>query len=378
MLPPMLCGVCHSPIVRRYYKNDEVGAICAACFEGLPKCDHCGKALVHPIQDGPRAFCAACFQHVAPCVLCGHRIGRKSWTVQDMGVVCEACWTASARCTACGRPTLHPRGVVGPDGRGKQFCEECWANAERCAACGIPLSGTFWTSEAWPDRKFCDDCHSKRDQCDFCAMPVLQEGFRYPDGRVACATCHATAFEDEGKLPDLDREARGWLQERLAFFLRPPETVPVSLAGADRIAQIVGHAWHPTPGFDGRERGLFSSEVTRILEGAKEVRRDEKLAIYLESGLPQADVYGVMVHELTHLWQFDNYPHDGVDRRWVEGLACWAQYHALREAGHTTEAEWIAINRDPIYGDGFRQVKALEERAGFGGTVAAVLQALRG
>jgi len=373
----MLCSVCHAPILRRYYRNDEVGAICPTCHARLPKCAHCGKGVVHPVQDGPRAFCAACFQSVAPCVLCGHRIGRKSWTVQDMGVVCDTCWTASAKCSACGRPTLHPRGVIGADGRGKQFCEACWAHAERCASCGIPLSGRSWESEMWPGRKFCDACYSKRDQCYFCAMPVLQGGFRYHDGRVACDACRSTAFDDTSRLPDLDRDARAWLQEHLALFLRPPEVVPVHLAGPDRIAVILGHAWRPTPGFDGRERGLFHFEVTRTLQGGVEIGRKESFAIYVEMGLPEAEVFGVMVHELTHLWQFDNYPQDGVDRRWLEGLACWTQFHALRDAGHTQQAEWIASNRDPIYGDGFRQVKAIEDEEGFGGTVAAVLAALR-
>ena len=87
-------------------------------------------------------------------------------------------------------------------------------------------------------------------------------------------------------------------------------------------------------------------------------------AIFVENGFPRDETYGILVHELTHLWQLDNFPLRGVADMYSEGSAAWVQYQALDELGAKRPMERIANSSDVVYGDGFRWVASMEKRVG--------------
>lgn len=360
------CDYCRQPIQGQYVRFGDGTVCCPSCKARLRACGLCGKPMTSRGK-----VCDACAVDAKRCALCDGVITGQYWTFESAGVFCARCHDAAPRCARCGAPAVNPHKVAR---RGAEVvCGRCWDEAERCAACAVVLTGRYSTYGSDADRKYCASCTETGEKCDFCGAPVGKGGHRYRDGRASCAACRETAVVDHRTLLGLERDARAWLQRRLGVRLRPTSECPVELVSAKQLAKLQQKRFAATPGFDGRERGLFQAAVTRRLRGDQEVGRTEVLAIYVEDGLPLAEAYGTMVHELTHLWQHDHFPERDVDRRYVEGLACWMQYHALKDRGFSAAAERVEQRDDAVYGAGFRLVRDIERRVGPGGTLGEVV-----
>ncbi len=245
------------------------------------------------------------------------------------------------------------------------------SDPDHCACCGESIEGRFSSFPTAPERHFCQACMQGYERCDFCSAPVGATPRRYADHRAACPRCASTAVSDTAQTEALAERARTWLTQRMGMPLRPASECPITLLDADEMAHLHGHEFRPSRGYDPREAGTFRFSGTTDADGNP---LSGSFTIFVEEGQPEAELYGTIVHELTHLWQFDHFPRSGVDPTWVEGLACWCAYHAQRDAGHEEGSRRIALSKDPIYGDGFRKVLALEQQVGMEGTVAAVLQ----
>lgn len=94
----------------------------------------------------------------------------------------------------------------------------------------------------------------------------------------------------------------------------------------------------------------------RILQGERVVQRSFQEIIVI-TGLPKLHFETVCVHELCHAWLFFMGFY-GLPQKVEEGLCTLSEYLWLQRF-NTQEAEIrrriIAENRDPIYGEGFRQ-----------------------
>jgi hypothetical protein len=246
------------------------------------------------------------------------------------------------------------------------------AFADRCAACEGPLvldggrppkppaagagSGCATnlppTHHEAPDpRWFCGPCVHADPRCDFCLVPLGKTPRNvWPDGRKACADCWSTAVTSTGELASLAAMARAWMQKRLKMEM--PDC-PCSLEHAAAIAKMHGRTFAPLPGFNPRTTGFFRKPV------AGNAQR-----IFLEHGTPRSMAYGVLAHELTHLWQWHNWSHDRAATL-VEGLAMWVEYHALLDAGAIFAARHSERYGDAVYGLGFRIALAAEKESGF-------------
>jgi hypothetical protein len=226
------------------------------------------------------------------------------------------------------------------------------ASADRCAACEGPLLPP--TRHEAPDpRWFCDPCVRAEPRCDFCCVPV---GGRprnvWPDGRKACADCWSTAVTSAGELARLAAMARAWMRKRLGMEM--PDC-PCSLEHAAAIAKMHGRTFAPAPGFNPRPTGFFRKQLAGNAEG-----------IFLEHGTPRSMAYGVLAHELTHLWQWHTWSRDrDCALALVEGLAMWVEYHALLDAGAIFAARHSERYGDAVYGLGFRIALAIERESGF-------------
>lgn len=298
----------------------------------------------------------------ATCAWCQQPISGRYRTWSDGTACCEACFRDVPACGACKRPVTDP-----VEAAGRAWCRACLAQVEACGGCGTPLVDKKLVHPSLPDTPFCPTCAKSLTICDFCGAPIVSGGHRHGDGRDACATCHGAAL-DPAELPALADAARAWLADRLGFTLRPASECPVHLVDAHQIAAVQGKAFSATPGFDGRERGLFAAETRTARQGGKIVAQEHTLAIYVESGLPRPEAYGTLVHELVHLWQFDVFPKKPIHRQYVEGLAVWAQAHALDEAGHPGAARRARENPHPAYGGGYKLIAEIERAHGFAAT----------
>jgi len=356
------CGGCQQILVGRYAVQDGM-PLCATCLETLDKCARCGRVVVAGHTHMGHPYCPSCFTDGERCALCHDLCRGRFWNHPRLGTFCDPCRGRATSCARCGVPTLEPRTLPAPDGP-LALCEPCWLEAPTCHACGNALTGQYFTHSGAPDRRFCAACMDKAERCDFCGVPLTERSFAYPDGRISCTLCRSSAILDPAGLVAIERRARNWMFRAMNMRLRPSDACPIHLASADEIARVQSKTFVATPGFDRRERGLFLARVQRWTLGPDLVSDHAELAIYVETGIPLKDALGTMVHELTHLWQFDHFPFDTADRQWIEGLACWTQYHALLDHNAPDAARMVAENPDPLYGGGFARVQQIERRVG--------------
>jgi hypothetical protein len=364
------CNYCKRAVSGQYFEYEDGAVCCEACEARLCKCQLCGKPL-----PGGEELCEKCAASALRCDACSGLITGKYVKDSRGHLICNDCYQRMPRCERCAGPMKRWREWT-QEGRTVKLCLDCFESVDRCCVCGAPLTRKYYEVSGPGSRKLCETCATQRDRCDFCALPLGGTTYEYPDGRQSCASCHASAVLDDRALLALERKARAYLSSRFGLKLRSPAQCPARLADAATIARLQRKRFVATPGFDGRERGLFESRVKETRRGEELVAREEDLKIWIESGLPGNDAHGTLVHELTHLWQFDNYPAGEVDPRYVEGLACFLQHHALVDLGASTEAEWVRTNPDPVYGGGYRLVAEIEARVGTTGTISAVLKAI--
>jgi hypothetical protein len=220
----------------------------------------------------------------------------------------------------------------------------------QCDACEGPLVPPVLHEPPDP-RRFCGTCVGAEPRCDFCNVPVGRHaGNAWPDGRKACRDCWSTAVTRTDELVSLAVMARTWMKQRLT--MEAPDC-PLHLEHAAAIARMQGRTFRPVAGFNARPIGFFRKPVD-----------GNTTAIFLEHGTPRCIAYGVVAHELTHLWQWHQWAHDRAPTL-VEGLAMWTEYHALLDAGAIFAARHSERYGDPVYGLGFRIALALERDVGF-------------
>jgi len=368
------CSYCERAIEGAFARWGDGRVACDPCrHAGHPECPRCRRPALAPVTLGAATYCGACVADLPKCGLCAQPIAGRYLKHPKLGPVCEPCKASAASCQRCGALTQEPK--VHAD---TTFCPSCWEAAPRCDACKEPLGQRAFRVASQPDKRFCEPCSTQAAACDFCGQPAGTDHHTYPDGRDSCADCRRTAVVDPAVLEELHQTARAWLRERLGFELPPPEECPVELVGAHRIAEVQRKAFSATPGFDQRERGLFSVVTETLRNGVEFVSETHTFAIYIEDGLPLDECYGTVVHELVHLWQFRHFPRRPVHRQYVEGLATWAQVHALEERGAAVPARMLRENVDPTYGGGLRIVLELEQQHGRERTPSALVTRVGG
>jgi hypothetical protein len=183
--------------------------------------------------------------------------------------------------------------------------------------------------------------------CDFCGrMPGEEVLKRLDDGRHRCLVCEADGVNTLRGLGRHYKEARRFFERRYGRRLR--ERVRIEFATARQIAEYRGLSFSPHSGLDVRAVGLAS-------------RRDGTNTIHIENGAPKANTRMTIIHELTHIWQFENLaPALLADRDFIEGQAVWV---SLEYAAHHEDPQLESHRahfevRDDEYGSGYRRILA--------------------
>ena len=152
------------------------------------------------------------------------------------------------------------------------------------------------------------------------------------------------------------------------------------MVNAQEFSNKIGKSQDMGKGFNTKERGLFHKKTRKLFLEKQVVKETETLRIFIESGFPRLAAYGTIAHELTHLWQFDKFIHNELKKIYLEGLACWVQYHALKSLSDKKAdrlADQLVGSPDPIYGDGLRLLLDLEKKHGFQNTISAYSRIVR-
>lgn len=83
----------------------------------------------------------------------------------------------------------------------------------------------------------------------------------------------------------------------------------------------------------------------------------EKIRVRVLSGHSDSATRLILAHELTHLWQAERALRDDTVLR--EGHAVWVEHQLATRRGETSLARRLEASTDPVYGGGFRTVRAL-------------------
>ncbi len=118
--------------------------------------------------------------------------------------------------------------------------------------------------------------------------------------------------------------------------------------------------------------GIGQGQVLGFIRRAKRFRkgkpRREVDGITILSGLPRELFEGVVAHELGHAWLYLAKV-DGLEP-WAEEGFCNMLSYILHKERDTDESRYLVQtlekDPDPIYGAGFRRVRAIFKKHGFG------------
>ena len=289
------------------------------------------------------------------CAACSTPIGHTTYHKKDGKYYCEKCYDKmfAARCAHCGEP-IKGDGIITS---GNNYHAKCYYDyiATKCSICGEIIVGEYY-SDFWGNsyhKAHLDTMH----RCDYCGRMISDRltsgGREYDDGRYACNLCRKTAVDDKAEASRLLDSARTLLElEKIDFSM---DKVKLHLVDRNKLNEVSkGNA-------DFQEGFTFYQWTTK-----SDVITSRKFDIYILNGMPRNHYISVAAHELMHVWQHYNAPQEN-DKQLCEGSCNYASYLVLKYlSGEFTRylTHKIERNEDPIYGEGFRRVKALVDANG--------------
>lgn len=183
--------------------------------------------------------------------------------------------------------------------------------------------------------------------CDFCGAKLEGKISVLKDGRERCNECKKTAINRVGQFKKLYKEAHRQMEE--IFGIKIKSKIKIRITNAEEIAKEGGYEFKPTAGFDGRALGF----AQRLGNG--------KTRIMLENGAPKLETEKTLVHEMTHIWQYENMLNLWSPERdlvAIEGMAVWVEAQYLTSLGLEERAKAYVDARsyeDSEYGQGMRE-----------------------
>jgi hypothetical protein len=224
---------------------------------------------------------------------------------------------------------------------------------------------------------YCADCRRTRPPCDVCGAPLTQDYWQLSDGRVTCASCHATAVYSPEAAAGLFAEIR----EVIAGDLDLNLNIPTGLALVDRnqLRRVIEQQLAPGGRNSARLAELAPSNGTPAAANHLDAentlglyaRRGIRRGIYIQTGLPRLLFIQIAAHEYAHAWQGENCPMLR-DPLVHEGFAEWVAYRVVAHYGYQRGLERMRARQD-VYGQGLRWALDLEQHRG----APAVVEACR-
>lgn len=258
------------------------------------------------------------------------------------------------KCAYCGEK-MRGRYI---SSEGKDYHVRCYEEhiALRCALCGEIIKNEyyedFWGNTVHARHK------GDNPQCEYCRRFISEKisggGVKYDDGRIICGLCREHSVDDVTYAEAVKSNLRKALKGQ-GIDIGKVE-VPLFLVNRNTMAELSAGSHADPLGFTSFEQTTFGDGVVA----------DRSFRIYMLSGLPRFEFISALAHELMHVWMFTNAPTD-IDPVLREGSCNYAAYLIIsdypdKEAGYVVEN--MTSDPNPIYGEGFRQVKKYADRHG--------------
>ena len=188
--------------------------------------------------------------------------------------------------------------------------------------------------------------------CDFCGVEIAGGEYEVlKDGRERCSHCSSTALRTGEEFKEVFKMV---LRNMEIFYgIKINAAIKVRMTDANTIAKHFGEDFIPTPGADGRVLGFAQRDASGY-------------SLYIENGSPRLAAMATIAHELTHIWQYQNWDdkkiieaYGAVNRLEVyEGMAKWAEIQYLlylNETAYGKREQIRTMLRKDEYGRGFIQ-----------------------
>ena len=190
--------------------------------------------------------------------------------------------------------------------------------------------------------------------CDFCGVELAGGEYEVlKDGRERCNHCSSTALRTGEAFKEVFKMV---LRNMEIFYgIKINTAIKVRMTDAGTIAKHFGEDFVPTPGMDGRTLGFAQKDSSGY-------------SIYIENGSPKLAAMATIAHELTHIWQYQNWDDQAIIAAYgahnrlevYEGMAKWAEIQYLlylNETAYGKREEIRTILRQDEYGRGFIQYR---------------------
>lgn len=207
-----------------------------------------------------------------------------------------------------------------------------------------PHSGQ--NTEAFPQ------CFAKETpQCFNCHHPVYDNALHLSDGRWICSTCQPSVVRSQWQIDWVFTRVKDLL---LSVGIELPTSVYVRI---DNSASL--NSLRNCPGNTLNFVGLSASQIQRSSNTI--VRQRHR--VNMLNGLHRAYFAGVLAHELLHVWQN---AHDiELEPQLCEGfceMGCYLMLKHIDTPLAHSHIRLMLLSSDPVYGEGFRQMKERFER----------------
>ena len=180
--------------------------------------------------------------------------------------------------------------------------------------------------------------------CDFCRKKMKNSEMQaLEDGRMRCPECSEGAVDTNEQFLELCEEVKNAFKKHLGIDFSRISFTP-NFVSAVELHKVGNYEFSITNGYDVRE-------CIGLAVGTEN--------IYVENGYKVDATYGIIAHELTHVWEFSNEEFIKVRKTnedLVEGLAVWTDLF-LSEKHDRLDIEGLRsgwLSREDEYGRGLR------------------------
>lgn len=188
--------------------------------------------------------------------------------------------------------------------------------------------------------------------CDFCGVELAGGEYEVlKDGRERCNHCSSTALRTGEDFKEVFKMV---LRNMEIFYgIKINAAIKVRMTDAKSIAKHFGEEFVPTPGVDGRTLGFAQKDASGY-------------SLYIENGSPRLAAMATIAHELTHIWQYQNWDDKAIIAAYgpqnrlevYEGMAKWVEIQYLlylNETAYGKREQIRTMLRQDEYGRGFIQ-----------------------
>ena len=171
--------------------------------------------------------------------------------------------------------------------------------------------------------------------CDFCGC-IMKPGTYdvLKDGRERCDVCTSTAVKSRRAFKKVYKETIEEMEK--IFDIKIENKITVRMVNAKKVNDGFDTPFVPSPGMDPRVLGYAT-------------QKNGKHIVMVENGAPRLTMKQTLVHELTHIWQHENwgdFKYESLDEiSVVEGMAVWTEIQYLSAIGEPDKAKRYKINR---------------------------------